>query len=200
MPELTDTDDEQLTRIYEICVLYGATITQKEESQLQKDIEGLFDEIGAKQISKDEWGRRGLAIRIKGFDEGKYIVYYVEADPEKMKEVDTQMRITPNLLRHIIVKPPKGYQIEKYSEKFTEWLQNRETEAERKEKQKEEDLKRKVVERAKRKVKRVEEEKKEAHSAKASRTEEDTVKAAAKADEKELDEQLEKLISDDLDL
>ncbi len=185
MPELNETLIDEDTRIYEFCFLYPATLSQKEEGDLLKEIEKIIEETGAKQISKDLWGKRGLAYKIKGHTEGNYVVYHYQMDPSSIIEIDTVLRITPNVLRHIIVKPPKGYEIVKFSEKFEEWLKHREEEGERKKKEKEAKLAKRVADKAKRQVKR----------AAAKKDEEATEKP--QTDKKQISDELDKLISDD---
>tara|TARA_Y100000310_G_scaffold278017_1_gene296206 strand:- start:343 stop:921 length:579 start_codon:yes stop_codon:yes gene_type:complete len=192
MPELTETDVDETVRTYEICVLYPSNLQQKEEATLLKDVEGIIEEQGGKLVSKDNWGKRGLAYRIKGSDEGIYVVYYYELDPNTLKEIDTALRITPNLLRHIIVKPPKGYEIIKFSEGYEAWLKDRESVEEKKQKEKEAKLAKSVADKAKRQVKR-------AAAAKKEELSEETPKPAV--DKKQISAELDKLISDDdLDL
>ena len=185
MPQLVPTTEEG--RIYEFCILYPSTLSQKEENDFLKEIEGILEEVGGKQMGKDLWGKRGFAYAIKGQSEGNFVVYYYELDPSKLKEVSTALRITPKLLRHIVVKPPKGYEIVAYSEKFTQWLTEREKEGERKAREREEALAKKVADRAKRTVKRAEVKKKD----------EEGAAPKQKADAKKISEELDKLISDD---
>ncbi|MDA0375919.1 MAG: 30S ribosomal protein S6 [bacterium] len=186
MPTLDETTTDEDLRTYEFCVLYPCNLSQKEEAELLKNIEGAFEEQGGKQISKDSWGKRGLAYRIKGNDEGNFVVYHYALEGDKLKELDVALRIMPNLLRHIIVKPPKGYKIVKYSETYEKWLKEREGEDDRKKKEKEDKLAKVVADKAKRQVKRA-----------AAKKEEEVVADKPKADKKKISEQLEKLISDD---
>ena len=151
MPTIEATSED--TRVYEVCVLFPYPLNQKEEKEAHKEVEDYFEEVGAKQVSKDSWGRRGLAYKIGGYTEGSFIVYYYEMDPLKLKEVDQNLRISKNVLRHITVKPPKGYQIVKYSEKYEEWLENKDTEVEETKQQKEDELKKKMLEKQKRQQK-----------------------------------------------
>src|SRR5438874_124716 len=109
MPTLTPSSED--VRIYECCILYPYPLGQKEEAELLKEIEGLFADAGGKLVMKDAWGRRGLAYPIGGAVEGNYIVYYYELDPLKVKEIDGALRIMKNVDRHLLVKPPKNYQI-----------------------------------------------------------------------------------------
>lgn len=183
MPELTETSED--VRVYEFCVLYPPNLSQKEESTLLKEVESLIEEQGGKQVSKDNWGKRGLAYTIKGNDEGVYVVYHYEIEPDKIREIDESLRITKNVLRHIVVKPPKGYEIVKYSEAYEKWLKERETEEERKKKEKEAKLAKKVADKAKRQAKRT------AQATKEEATEK------PETDKKKISEELDKLISDD---
>lgn len=187
MATLTATSED--TRVYEIAVLYPFPFTQKEEQTLLKEVEGIFAEAGGTQVAKDAWGRRGLAYKIGGYDEGNFVIYYYEFDPEKLKEMDQALRIVPGVLRHIIVKPPKGYQIVKFSEEYERWLNERETVHEKREREEEEKIRQRVADRAKRQVKKAEEMKKK-----------EVVEKKKPMEEAELDEQLEKLISEDLEL
>ena len=178
MPTITPSSED--VRVYECGVLYPL-LSQKDEQTLLKDIEALFAEVGATQIAKDVWGRRGLAYPIKGQREGCYVVYHYEMDPSKVKEVDTQLRIMKNLLRHLFVIPPKGYEIVKVSALYEEWLKTRESVDERRSRVKEEEVKEKVAKKAQMKAKRTTAEKKE----------------SAPMAKEELSEKLDKLVSDD---
>lgn len=187
MPELPETLED--VRVYEFCVLYPANLSQKEESTLLKTVEETIEEQGGKQVAKDAWGKRGLAYTIKGNDEGCFVVYHYELKPEAVQEIDESLRITPNLLRHIVVKPPKGYAIVKFSEQYETWLKERESVEEKKKKEKEAKLAQQVADKAKRQAKR---------TAKAVKDEQED---KPQADKKKISEELDKLISDDdLDL
>lgn len=185
MPEVDTLTDEDV-RVYEFCVLYPSNLSQKEESTLLSDVEKTIEEQGGKQISKDTWGKRGLAYKIKGHEEGNFVVYHYELAPEAVIEIDESLRILPNVLRHIVVKPPKGYEIVKFSEGYESWLKEREQEGERKQREKEQRLAEKVAEKAKRQAKRV-----------AAKKDDEADKPVQKADKKQISDELDKLISDD---
>ena len=188
MPTLETTSET--ARVYEICVLYPHPLSQKEEKDAQKAVEDLFKEAGAKQIAKDAWGRRGLAYKIGGFEDGVYIVYYYEIEPEKLKELDDALRITKNVLRHIVIKPPNNYQIVEYSKAYEQWLKDKETEKDQKAKEKEDQLKQKMIDKQKRQASRTEK-KKPVEEKKVEK------KADAVMEEAELTAEIDKLIADD---
>jgi ribosomal protein S6 len=181
MPSLIPSSED--VRIYECALLYPHPINQKEETQLLKEVEAHFEEVGAKLVVKDAWGRRGLAFPIKGFMEGNYVIYYFEMDPLKVEEVDNALKITKGVLRHMFVKPPKNYQVVKYSETYETWLKERESIGDKRTREKEEKLQERIAQKAKRQV---------AADKKAPKPEK-----AAPMQEAQLNEKLEKLISDD---
>ena len=184
MPELVPSNED--ARIYECCLLLPYPILQKEEQQLMKEIEELFEEAGGKQIAKDVWGRRGLAYEIGGYKEANVVVLHYEIVPEKIREIEENLLIMKNVLRHLIIKPPKGYEIVAYSEKYIEWQKQKEEDVQHEKLRKEEELRKKMLERQKKQSRRSAAPKKQAE------TEAPTKKQAG-----ELTEQIDKLIADD---
>lgn len=182
----TYTPTSEDHRLYEFCVLYPYPLPQKEEQTLVKEIEELFAEAEGKTIFKDVWGRRGLAYPIKGSTEGCFIIYYVELMPEKLKELDRNLRIVKGMLRHLVVKPPENYKIESYAEKYVKWQQEKLSEGDRAAREKEEKLQAQVVDRAKRQVKRA-----------AAQKKSDDAPAKPAGD---MGKEIDKLISDDITL
>lgn len=144
------TPSSEDVRLYEVAVLYPYPMNQKEESELLKGIDEIFADAGAKQVFKDVWGRRGLAYKVGGFTEGNFVIYYYEIDPSKIDEIDEQMRILKGLLRHMIVKPPKKYQISAYADSEKKWKEASRLETERKAQEKEDKKLKQVVEKARR--------------------------------------------------
>ena len=180
MPTYTPQSED--TRLYEICVLYPYPFAQKEEAQLLKEIEEIFTEAGAQQVAKDNWGRRGLAYKIGGYTEGNYVIYHYDMDPSKLKEVDRALSILKGVLRHMVVKPPKHYQITTFSEMYSKWKETETAAEEQRKKAKEDQLQKKMVEKAKASAKRSESERK---------------KPVEKTSSTDVTQEIDKLISSD---
>ncbi len=169
-------------RVYEIAVMYIPDLTSHAEGELLKEIEALFSEAGAKLLFKDPWTKRGLAYAIKGYQEAKFVIYYYEADPAKMRELDQALKLNKSVLRHLIVIPPKGYEAVSYEEKYQYWLKNRETVKEARSREKEEKVKQGVIDKARRETRRVQEKK---------------PAATSPVEMEKLSQSLDKLISDE---
>jgi small subunit ribosomal protein S6 len=171
-------------QLYECIILFHANLPPAEEQRLFANIDKIFSETGGKEVARDLWGRRGLAYAISGQKEGKIVVFHIEMLPKTLREVDRELRIIGEVLRHMFIKPPKGYQIVKFSEKYESWIKDREIAEQNEAREREETLRRKVVQRA----------------AKRSKPEEKKP-LADPLKEKDLEKELKKIISDeDLDI
>lgn len=53
---------------------------------------------------EDRWGKKRLAYEIKDCTEGYYVLLYVTCEPACVAEADRVMKITDDLLKHMIVK------------------------------------------------------------------------------------------------
>lgn len=180
MTKLVPSNED--VRVYEFCVMYQPNLDQKAESTLLSEIEGHFKEAQGTLLFKDPWSRRGLAYKVAGFDEAKFIIYYYEIPPASIRELDHQLRLQKGVLRHLMVIPPKGYEAVSYEARYQDWMKNRETIEDVRARKREEKTKKTVVDQAKRATKRLETKAKEAE------------KKPLKM--QDLDSQLDKLISD----
>ena len=52
----------------------------------------------------DRWGKRRLAYLVKDFAEGYYCIFRFTGKPETVAELNRVMKITDDILRHMIVK------------------------------------------------------------------------------------------------
>jgi small subunit ribosomal protein S6 len=59
---------------------------------------------GGEVVEVNHWGRRRLAYPIKRHFEGNYVVSQIKLDPEKVPDLDSSLRISEEVIRHIIVK------------------------------------------------------------------------------------------------
>ena len=67
-------------------------------------IENLIKSNGGTVEKVDRWGKRRLAYEVKDFMEGYYVLIYFSAEPKAIAELDRVMKITDELLKHMIIK------------------------------------------------------------------------------------------------
>ena len=53
---------------------------------------------------EDRWGKKRLAYEIKKEAEGFYVLFYVTCEPACVDECDRVMKITDDILKHMIVR------------------------------------------------------------------------------------------------
>ncbi|MFY9139521.1 MAG: 30S ribosomal protein S6 [Thermacetogeniaceae bacterium] len=52
----------------------------------------------------DRWGKKRLAYEIQDYREGYYTLVLFQGEPETAKELDRVMRLSDEVLRHVIVR------------------------------------------------------------------------------------------------
>lgn len=78
------------------------------EEDAFKAIVAKFDKLitanGGNVEKTDCWGKRRLAYEIQNLNEGLYVLVTFQADAAAVKELDRVMRITDEVLRHMIIR------------------------------------------------------------------------------------------------
>jgi small subunit ribosomal protein S6 len=59
---------------------------------------------GGTITAEDRWGKRKLAYPIKKFSEGTYVLTKFSMAPQWSRELESSLRITEEVLRHLLVK------------------------------------------------------------------------------------------------
>ena len=74
-------------------------------------LESTIDSIGQFITSKggtisnvDQWGKRRLAYPLKRFLEGNYVLAKFKMDPVWSKELEANLQISEDVLRHLLIK------------------------------------------------------------------------------------------------
>lgn len=50
------------------------------------------------------WGRRRLAYEIERFQDGFYVVNYLRLDPDRADELERQLKISDDVMRHLLTR------------------------------------------------------------------------------------------------
>lgn len=64
----------------------------------------LIIDNGGKVEKTDRWGKKRLAYEIQDFNEGLYVLVTFSAEPACVKELDRVMKITEEILRHMVIR------------------------------------------------------------------------------------------------
>ncbi len=110
-------------RHYEVAIVLHPDLEIDLENVLKK-VEKIFTDLGAKVNKKDNWGKKKLAYKINKQDWGIYVFYELEIEPANVREINSRLRITEEVMRYLIVsvedikylKKPNKQPISKKSE------------------------------------------------------------------------------------
>ena len=69
-----------------------------------KKFDDLLVANGATVEKSDKLGKKHLAYEIQDLKEGLYVLTTFSAEPKAVKELDRVMKITEEILRHMIIK------------------------------------------------------------------------------------------------
>lgn len=95
-----------MDRTYELVFIADPHLSDEETVALTDEFRKLITSDGQTRVTKEEsWGKRKLAFPIRKQTEGRYHVYYVEADPQNtLPEVGQRLRQNDKILRHLVVR------------------------------------------------------------------------------------------------
>ena len=89
-------------RQYELTVIFPL-----EEDQHKSGREQLLADLGnnkAEIVKTDELGDRDLAYEVKKRRRGKYVLFTIKADPDKIIILDRIFKLNANILKYLFVK------------------------------------------------------------------------------------------------
>ena len=90
-------------REYEVMFIVKPLEEEQTEAVISK-FENLITTNGGAISKLDRWGKRRLAYEIQDLIEGFYCLVNFSGTAETVKELDRVMKITDEILRHMIVR------------------------------------------------------------------------------------------------
>ena len=90
-------------RKYEVIFIIRSMEEEATNAVIEK-FSKLIAANGGTITKQDIWGKRRLAYEIKKEAEGFYVLFYVTSDPACVAECDRVMKITDEILKHMIVR------------------------------------------------------------------------------------------------
>lgn len=90
-------------RKYEVIFIVKPLEEEPTNAVIEKFSKLIADNGGTIE-KEDRWGKKRLAYEIKDCTDGYYCLFYVTCDPACVAEMDRVMKITDELLKHMIIK------------------------------------------------------------------------------------------------
>ncbi len=94
--------------LYEIMTILPSQYADTEVDGVIETISKVLEKAGAKVEKTHSFGKIKTAYPIERQRYGTYILFYVTAEPEAMKKVDGDLRLTDEVLRHMSIARPEG--------------------------------------------------------------------------------------------
>lgn len=87
---------------YEVMFIVDPVLDDEKKDATVETVQQIINAQG--EVSNvDIWGMRKLAYPIQKKNEGYYVVVEFKAEPDMPKELDRRLKISDNVMRHIII-------------------------------------------------------------------------------------------------
>jgi small subunit ribosomal protein S6 len=94
-------------RDYEVLYIVRADIDDEKVQDAVKRVNTLIQRSGGTAERTNLWGKRKLAYEVKHQKEGAYVLQDFQLDPDRVPELEAGLKITEEVLRHLIVRKPE---------------------------------------------------------------------------------------------
>jgi len=100
---MVSQEDKQL-RDYELVVIISPEVVDEAIDSVIDSVSRFITENGGTVSTVEPWGKRKLAYPIKHFMEGSYVLTRFKLQPKWSKQLEANLQISEEVLRHILVK------------------------------------------------------------------------------------------------
>jgi len=96
-------EDKQL-RDYELVFIISSEVAEEKTDTIIDDVSQFITKIGGTISDVERWGKRKLAYPIRHFTEGDYVLTRFKLEPALSQELEANLRISEEVLRHLLIK------------------------------------------------------------------------------------------------
>ena len=94
-------------RDYEVLYIVRPDLEEDKVQDIVKRVNSLISRTGGSSEQTSLWGKRKLAYEVKHQKEGSYVLQDFQIDPGRVPELESALKITEEVLRHLIVRKPE---------------------------------------------------------------------------------------------
>ncbi|PKN03028.1 30S ribosomal protein S6 [Candidatus Dojkabacteria bacterium HGW-Dojkabacteria-1] len=98
------TDRVKKMRNYEMMVVLKPLLPDDLRKSIHKEFMDMMEQDKGEVLDVDVWGKRYLAYKIAGHNEGYYIVYDFKSSPKIINEMKRLLQLRQEILRFMIVE------------------------------------------------------------------------------------------------
>lgn len=89
---------------YECVLIARQDISAPQAEALADTFAKVLEENGGTVAKREHWGLRSLTFRIKKNRKGHYVLFNIDAPPAAVHEMERQLRLSEDILRHMVVR------------------------------------------------------------------------------------------------
>ena len=89
---------------YELVYIVSPSVTEEDLPTVLDKVSDILKKSGGNITETNKWGRRKLAYPIKKFNEGNYILTKFESETTSVKNIESGLKLSDEILRYLIVK------------------------------------------------------------------------------------------------
>lgn len=93
-------------RDYEILYIVRPELDEDQLNEAVERVNGLIANVGGEHVKTDVWGKRRLAYEVDRLREGYYVLTDFKVEPERVPEMESTLKISDTVFRHLIVRKP----------------------------------------------------------------------------------------------
>jgi small subunit ribosomal protein S6 len=101
--ELANVDDKSLCE-YEMVFIINPEVAEERVDTIIEEVSRLITGKGGIVAEMERWGKRKMAYPIRHFTEGSYVLARFKMKPASGKELEVNLRISEEILRHLLVR------------------------------------------------------------------------------------------------
>ncbi len=98
------TETQEKLNGYEMTVIFKPDLSEEKITAALENIKKFITGKGGAISDTRSWGKRRLAYPIKHANEGNYILFKFTMKSNQNRELETNLRISEDVLRHLLVK------------------------------------------------------------------------------------------------
>lgn len=92
-------------RDYELMYIVRPTVGDEGFPGVTDRVDTIIGNLGGEVGEKQVWGKRRLAYQIEKHEDGYYILARIRLAPNQTAELEEQLRIFDDVIRHMLVEP-----------------------------------------------------------------------------------------------
>jgi len=89
---------------YELVFILNPNLTEDDFTRTLGKVNDLITKLGGTVTETNQWGKRKLAYPIKRQSEGNYVLEKVQIKQTALKELDSSLKLTEDVLRYLFVR------------------------------------------------------------------------------------------------